>query len=548
MRKWVADAFQAAYPDQDIGSKQFVIERPRLAQHGDVSTNIALAFSSLIGDQPRTIAEKVREYLLETSPYVSEVSVAGPGFINFFLNNKWYGLVLTSILEQGQDYGRNSSGQDKKVQIEFVSANPVGPLHVGHGRWAVIGDALTNLLLWNGYQVDREFYINDHGAQVENFARSILYHMKVRSGKAMDFPDQGYRGGYIKDLADQFLKARAGLDPSEDADQLLEDIKTWGLDRMLSEIKATLQRAGVEFEHWASESSYYRDHKTDEVLSVLGELGFTYGSGGATWLRTSELGDEKDRVLVRANGVPTYFLGDIAYHRDKFLRGYDILINIWGADHHGYIPRVHAAMQALGFEKDRLEIIIGQLVNLFRAGEAVRMSKRTGDMVTFDELLDEVGKDAIRYLFSRTGPDTAIDFDIELAKKRSADNPVYYIQYAHARICSIILKAEEAGSGELKDIASADLSLLTTAREADLVKKLAEFEEVVQKAGDKRSPQMIPAYAEDLAGMFHSFYARDRVVSNDPSLTRARLALVASVKQVIANALEILGVEAPQSM
>ncbi len=540
-----------------VEAPEFALERPRHKAHGDWSTNAALALSRSLGLKPRDIAEALASRLRATiappgpegaEGTLREVEVAGPGFINLTLSRDRVLRELARVAGEGEGYGRWDFGAGQRYNVEFVSANPVGPLHVGHGRWAALGDALCNLLARVGYEVDREFYLNDFGTQMEVFAASVEARYLEMCGATTEFPEQGYRGAYISDIARSLHEEDGGacahLPPQRRREQLGERAYRMALEN----IQRSMRSFGVFFDTWYSERELQRSGAVKEEVRSLLEDGVAYEKDGAVWMETSRFGDDKDRVLLRSGGAPTYFAADIAYHLDKMQRGYNHLINIWGADHHGYVRRMQAAMEARGYPQ-RLEVILGQLVNLKRGGEPVRMSKRTGEMVTFDELLDEVGRDAARYLFLTRGQDTALDFDIQLAVEESMDNPVYYVQYAHARICSILRYGAGKGVDLCADVPPLHaLRLLSSGEEMDLALKIFEFEELVRDAAIDRAPHRLTRYLEELAATFHVFYNRHRVIGDDGELTRARLFLARCVRQVLVNGLDILGVSAPESM
>jgi len=532
-------------PPVEIG--RIELDRPKRKEHGDWATNIALDLASKLGKDPREIAEAIAGSLEAHPDVISRVEVAGRGFINFHLSASFIREVLLEIQKRGPGFGSSDAGRGEKVQIEFVSANPVGPLHVGHGRWAALGDTLASVMSHAGYRVEREFYINDYGTQVNSFGRSISARYMELSGERAEFPEGGYAGQYIIDIARRIRNEHGDefkdLPEEERVDRFIE----MEYSRMLESIKRTLGSMGVEFDVWFSERELYRRGEVERTLSVLEERGEAYRQEGALWLRTTRYGDEKDRVLVRSNGEPTYFASDIAYHYDKMERGFDTIINIWGADHHGYVPRMIAAMDAMGYGAEHLEIILGQLVKLYRGGEPVAMSKRTGDIVMLDELLEEVGADAARYFFLQRSSDSPLDFDLELAKRESPENPVFYVQYAHARICSILKYAGGAGGNGVPPSAG-NLELLDNEVEMDLLRKLGELEEVVEFCAQKRAPHRLTGYAEDVASLFHVFYRDCRVVSDDERLSRARLFLVRGVRQVLEIVLGLLGVSAPEEM
>ena len=528
-------------------SGRIELDRPKRKEHGDWATNAALAVAGRAELDPRQVAQIIVESMEKAPEVVSKVEVAGPGFINFHLADDFVRNVLFEVAEKGARFGTSEIGAGRKVQVEFVSANPVGPLHLGHGRWAAFGDALANVMSHAGYRIEREFYVNDYGTQMMNFGRSISARYLELLGKVGQMPEGGYVGHYIVEIARRIIAEHgdefAGLSEEERSDMFVE----MEYPGMLASIRGTLQEMGVVFDVWFSERDLYRNGEVEGTVAELEEGGKAYRREGALWLKTSEYGDEKDRVLMRSNGEPTYFASDIAYHHDKIQRGFDTIIDIWGADHHGYVARMKAAMELMGYSSDNLEVILGQLVKLFRGGEPVTMSKRTGEIVTLDELLSEVGADASRYLFLQRSADSPLDFDIELAKRETPENPVFYVQYAHARICSILKYAREGGA-DLSEATREEVRLLQTEAEMDLLRKLAELEEVVEFCAERRAPHRLTGYAEDLAALFHSFYRDCRVVTDDESLTRARLFAVRAVKQVLEIVLGLIGVSAPEKM
>lgn len=522
------------------------IEKTRDPKFGDFATNVAMTLAKPARKAPAAIAESIVSNLQEGNPF-EKVEIAHPGFINVTLKLDWLQQNVRLILANAETYGRVSVGGKQSVLLEYVSANPTGPLHVGHGRWAAIGSTLANLMNWAGYRVAQEFYINDAGNQMQNLGRSVLYRLEGREIPSGEAGKEFYGGASIQDVADAARESIGAELAAMDEDSKVKRLTQFGRDYYLAEQKKTLARIQVNFDNWFSETTLHQQGEIQQIIDVLKKQDYLYEQDGALWLRSTAFGDDKDRVVVRDNGIPTYLAADIAYHWDKLQRGYQKLINILGADHHGYVARMKAAVQALGYSGNALEIIIGQLVSLFRAGEPVRMSKRTGEMVTLDEVIDEVGPDAARYFLLMRGADTPLDFDLDLARKETSDNPVFYVQYAHARICSILRNAEEAG---LDLAASADLTLLTHPDERALMLRLAAFPDEVAKAAVSREVHRIARYAQDLAADFHSFYTSCRVLNVDePSLSRARLALASASRITLANALMgILGVGAPDRM
>lgn len=526
---------------------KIALERPKEKQHGDFATNVALVLGKTSNQVPRKLADELVGKLVNRSPFIAKIEVAGPGFINFFVSEEWLYQLLARVYDQRDDYSFLQFAPGMKVQVEFVSANPVGPLHVGHGRWAAVGDTLSNLLSFTGHTVSREFYINDFGSQVHIFGESVNARYLERLGKDAQFPEKGYQGAYIADLAETLVSEKGDEYLALSDEERLSTIEDWASQRMLEETKETLERMGVRFDNWFSERALHESGAVAETIAKLDDKGLVYEESGARWLRTSSFGDDQDRVLIRENGQPTYFAADIAYHLNKLDRDFDRLINVWGADHHGYVPRVGAALEALGHE-GVLEVVVGQLVNLYRGGEPVRMSKRTGDIITLRELLDEVGEDAARFFFLMRSTDSALDFDLELAKSESQENPVYYVQYAHARICSIIRFAQEKGVSAPMKSEAVDLHVLHSPSELELLRKLSHFEEIVEKATLNRAPHYLTRYAQDVAAVFHVFYTNCRVVTEDTRLSEARLVLAVAAQAILRKTLELLGVSAPDNM
>lgn len=538
------------------------LERPREEGHGDWACTIAMRLAKAAHMNPRAIAQAIVDHLPENS-LVESFEIAGPGFINLTLTNASFQAVVSEARQQGSDFGKSELPEPCKVNLEYVSANPTGPMHVGHGRWAALGDAIARVMRHAGYSVDEEFYINDQGNQMNVFGNSIVVRYQQLLGQDVEMPEACYGGAYIKDIAQAIIDADGDkwLDANED--ERLVDFRERGYAMMLDSVKDTLSTFGNSFDTWFSERSLFvadenGETKQQRAFDVMNEKGLLFEAEGATFFRSTDYGDDKDRVLVKANGDLTYFMSDVAYHYDKMQRGYDHLIDIWGADHHGYIQRCKAMMAAWGYP-DALEVVLGQLVNLLRDGEPVRMSKRTGEMVTFQELIDEVGVDATRYLMLSKSADQAIDFDIEVAKKQDSSNPVYYVQYAHARICSILRKAGEARgmnveSAGIEEIVAElgldgiDLSPLAHESELALMRKMADFSDLVAGAARDRAPFRLTHYAQELAGLFHSFYGNCHVLGEEESVEKARLALVDSARIVLALSLDLLGVSAPERM
>lgn len=538
------------------------LERPREEGHGDWACTIAMRLAKAAHMNPRAIAQVIVDHL-PANNLIESFEIAGPGFINLTLTNASFQAVVSEARQQGSDFGKSELSEPCKVNLEYVSANPTGPMHVGHGRWAALGDAIARVMRHAGYSVDEEFYINDQGNQMNVFGNSIVVRYQQLLGQDVEMPEACYGGAYIKDIAQAIIDADGDkwLDANED--ERLVDFRERGYAMMLDSVKDTLSTFGNSFDTWFSERSLFvadenGETKQQRAFDVMNEKGLLFEAEGATFFRSTDYGDDKDRVLVKVNGDLTYFMSDVAYHYDKMQRGYDHLIDIWGADHHGYIQRCKAMMAAWGYP-DALEVVLGQLVNLLRDGEPVRMSKRTGEMVTFQELIDEVGVDATRYLMLSKSADQAIDFDIEVAKKQDSSNPVYYVQYAHARICSILRKAGEARgmnveSAGIEEIVAElglddiDLSPLAHESELALMRKMADFSDLVAGAARDRAPFRLTHYAQELAGLFHSFYGNCHVLGEEESVEKARLALVDSTRIVLALSLDLLGVSAPERM
>ena len=538
------------------------LERPREEGHGDWACTIAMRLAKAAHMNPRAIAQVIVDHL-PANNLVESFEIAGPGFINLTLTNASFQAVVSEARQQGSDFGKSELSEPCKVNLEYVSANPTGPMHVGHGRWAALGDAIARVMRHAGYSVDEEFYINDQGNQMNVFGNSVVVRYQQLLGRDVEMPEACYGGAYIKDIAQAIIDADGDkwLDANED--ERLVAFRERGYAMMLDSVKDTLSTFGNNFDTWFSERSLFvadenGETKQQRAFDVMNEKGLLFEAEGATFFRSTDYGDDKDRVLVKANGDLTYFMSDVAYHYDKMQRGYDHLIDIWGADHHGYIQRCKAMMAAWGYP-DALEVVLGQLVNLLRDGEPVRMSKRTGEMVTFQELIDEVGVDATRYLMLSKSADQAIDFDIEVAKKQDSSNPVYYVQYAHARICSILRKAGEARgmnveSAGIEEIVAElglddiDLSPLAHESELALMRKMADFSDLVAGAARDRAPFRLTHYAQELAGLFHSFYGNCHVLGEEESVEKARLALVDSTRIVLALSLDLLGVSAPERM
>ncbi|WP_240376216.1 arginine--tRNA ligase [Bacillus piscicola] len=523
-----------------------ILETPKEKEHGDFAANIAMQLARIAKKAPRAIAEEITEHLDKSKASIEKMEIAGPGFINFFLDNGYLRELIPAVMEADQSYGCSEFGNNQKVQVEFVSANPTGNLHLGHARGAAVGDSLCNILEKAGYDVTREYYINDAGNQINNLAYSVEARYFEALGKEASMPEDGYHGEDVrqfgKELADTY--GDRFIDTPEE--ERLAFFREYGLKREMEKLKQDLHDFHVDFDVWFSETSLYEEGKVEETLQLLREKEEVYDQDGAVWFRSTTYGDDKDRVLVKSDGSYTYLMPDIAYHKNKFERGFAKVINIWGADHHGYIPRMQAAVQALGYQKNQLETQIIQMVNLYENGERVKMSKRTGKAVTLRDLMEEVGIDATRYFFAMRSADTHLDFDLSLAKSQSNENPVYYVQYAHARLSSIFRQASEKG---FSFDPNADLTPIASEKEYDLLKKIGEFPEAVALAADKYAPHRMTTYLHELASVFHSFYNAERVVDpEDEKKTKARLALVKAVQITLRNGMKMLGVSAPEKM
>ncbi|MBI5870470.1 MAG: arginine--tRNA ligase [Actinobacteria bacterium] len=530
---------------------RIMLERPAARGHGDLATSIAMIAAGAAKLPPAEIARKLIDEMRasdQVMEYCEKIEVAGPGFINFFLTGGAIAGAALEALARGRDYGRDIVGQPEGILLEYVSANPTGPLHVGHARYAAYGDSLKRILSFAGHRVTSEFYINDYGSQMDIFGLSLAVRYAELWGRSVQFPEEGYQGDYtihiaqlIKDEIGDSLLADSDPEPGQSA---ITFFRNRGCELVLGEVRAVLERFGVVFDEWFSEASLYDSDAVPEAMATLTEAGELSVRDGASWLLTTRHGDDKDRVLIRSSGEPTYFASDIAYHQHKLSRGHDRLINIWGADHHGYVARMKAAFTALGHDPEKLEIIIGQLVNVVELGERKQMSKRRGTMVSLEELVDSIGVDAARFYLVDRSADSTLDLDLEKAKLKSEENPVYYVQYAHARICSILKRSEEAGADSGDSTAYVSLE----SQERELVMKLAEFPRTVMGAADSRGPQRLTAYSRELAATYHAFYHNCPVLKAAPDAARFRLDLCRLTRNVIAQCLELVGVAAPESM
>ncbi|MCJ7663097.1 MAG: arginine--tRNA ligase [Desulfobacterales bacterium] len=524
-----------------------IVEYPRDERHGDYATNIAMAMASHSKQAPRAIAETIVRFIEDAEGIIERVEVAGPGFINFFLKEAYWHYFLREADRQGERYGEGELGKGKRALVEFLSANPTGPLHIGHGRIAAFGDSLANLLEKVGYQVEREYYVNDRGTQMHVLGQSVYSRYLEESGREVAFSPDGYQGAYIREIArdikkeegDKYLRA-----PEEEA---IDSIAHKAAVVILGWIKDDLKRFQVRFDRWYCETELYTSGLVPRLLKELQGKGYLYEDAGALWFKSTLFGDEKDRVVIRGNEATTYFASDIAYHKDKYDRGYDLLINIWGADHHGYIPRMEAAIQALGCDRSVFKVILVQLVNLLRGGKQVSMSTRTGEFTSLKDVIKEVGVDACRYFFLLRRADSPLDFDLELAKKEGTENPVYYVQYVHARVTSIFKKAAEKGV-KVPTFEDVDITLLRLPEERLLAKRVAIFPEFVEGMALALEPHRLTSYLQDLAGTFHSYYNKHRIISDDTEMTKARFLLVKVIQGVVRSALGLLGIAAPAEM
>jgi arginyl-tRNA synthetase len=524
-----------------------VVEYPREERHGDYASTIAMAMASSTKKAPRAIAEAIVRRIEDAEGVIERVEVAGPGFINFFLKEAYWRRLLGEADRKGERYGEGEVGSGKRALVEFLSANPTGPLHIGHGRIAAFGDALANLLEKVGYEVEREYYVNDRGTQMELLGRSVYLRYLQEGGKKVEFPNEGYQGAYIGEIARDFKKEEGDKYLRDREEEIIEPLGHKAAEIILGWIKADLERFRVHFDRWYCETDLYNSGFVPRLLQELRRRGYLYQDGGALWFKSTLFGDEKDRVVIRGNDATTYFASDIAYHKDKYDRGYDLLVDIWGTDHHGYIPRMEAAIQALGYDRSIFKVILVQLVNMLRDGKQVSMSTRSGEFTSLREVMDEVGVDACRYFFMLRRADSPLDFDLELAKREGTENPVYYVQYVHARIASIFKKAAEKGV-EVPNFEAVDVSLLRLPEERLLAKRIAIYPEFLEGMALAMEPNRLTSYLQDLAGIFHSYYNKHRVISDDGAMTHARFFLVKVVQGVVRSALGLLGIASPEQM
>ena len=540
----LAEAIVKAGFAEQVEDVNIHLETPKQKEMGDYATNAAMQLTKIAKRPPRDIAQAMLDHLPENE-WIESIEIAGPGFLNIRVKKDYLADVVKAVLEQKESFGRSEAGAGEKVQVEFVSANPTGDLHLGHARGASLGDSLCNILDFAGYDVAREYYINDAGNQIDNLAVSIDVRYFEALGQQKEMPEDGYRGKDIVALAERIVERDGDKWLTVADEERLAAFRKEGLDYELGKIKTDLENFRVSFDVWFSETSLYEQDLVERAIDKLRANGHVFEQDGATWFRSTTFGDDKDRVLIKNDGSYTYLAPDIAYHENKLQRGFTKLINIWGADHHGYIPRMKAAIEALGYDKETLEVEVAQMVQLYKDGEKFKMSKRTGKAVTLRELVEDVGLDAVRYFFAMRSGDAQMDFDLDLAVSQSNENPVYYAQYAHARIASILRQADEKGF----EADAALAHLLTSEKEEDVLRKIGDFPQLVADAARARAPHRVTTYIQELSSTFHSFYNAEKVLDEtDPEQTSARLALIVATKQTIANALRLVGVAAPEKM
>ena len=550
IQQLVADALETARKENLLQLEtipEIQVERPGNSSHGDFATNLPLRLARATRINPLELAQSLSDRI-STGEVIDRVEAANPGFINFYLKESWLQQQVEVVRQAGNAFGNTHSGAGRKIMVEFVSVNPTGPVHVGHTRGAVLGSTLANILAAAGYDVTREYYVNDAGNQMQLFYRSVLAAYKITLGQAAEMPDKGYEGEYIFDLAKEIAESEGTKFLDRNEEQSLTEIGDIGRTKMVDSIRDDLSGIGVEFDNWFSERTLFQGGEYDTAIELLRDNDYLSEREGAMWFNSTMLGDEKDNVVVRSSGEPTYFASDIAYHYNKFVqRGYDLVVDIWGADHQGHVPRMKSAVEALGIERDRLTVLISQMVTLKSEGEVLRVSKRTGNFVTLRELAEEVGTDACRFFFLARTPSTQMEFDLELAKKESSENPVYYVQYAHARNASILSLARERNI----DWSQGDVSLLTHPAELELIRAILQFPELVNQMAKDLEPHHLPHYATELANSFHNFYENCRVVSSneeDVAVTAARLKLVESAQIVLHRSLDLMGMSSPERM
>ena len=543
MKNTLSDALHEIITALDYPETNIVVQLPKNPEHGDFATNLAMQLGGELGKNPRDIAQILAEKLIENYPkLVESAHIAGPGFLNITINKEMFVTLLRTVLKKNTTFGQTELGKENKAQVEFISANPTGPLTVGHGRGAILGDVVSSILEWNGYEVDREYYYNNAGKQMQRLGESVQARYLELVGENPEFPEEGYEGKYIIDIA-QDLKDKNG-DALKDATDIAPFIQA-AEPTIFLQIEKTLNRIGLKFDKFFNENSLYESGAIEEVVAALRQKGLIYEKEGATWFKATKAGRDQDRVIIKSSGEPTYRLPDIAYHRNKFERGYDLIVDVLGADHMDAYPDVLAGIEQLGYDTNKVKVLIHQFVTLMEKGEPVKMSTRKAQYITLDELIDEVGQDVVRYFFIMRGMNTHLNFDMDLAKDESDENPVYYLQYAHARLCNILKHAETQGYKLDENI---DLTPLTLDSEINLIKLLLEFPNIIEKTKDNLEPQSIANYLQSLAGMFHKYYAKERVVTEDTDKTAARLVLVKALQIVLSNGLSVLGIHAPEKM
>lgn len=551
IRQLILDAANKAFEKNELNTgnfPEFAIEEPKADAHGDLSTNFAMVNAKVQKMAPKKIAEILIRYIGNDNLVIEKTEIAGPGFINFFIRPAAWYPVLNDIYKKDTQYGFSDAGKGQRIQVEFVSANPTGPLHVGHGRGAIVGDTVASILSACGYDVHREYYINDAGNQIQTLGLSVFLRCKEIDGKPIDFPEDCYQGEYISDIAKELLEEKGDWIYTISEDDAVAFCSKFAADKMILKIRDVLNNLGITFDNWYSEQALVDSGKVASVISKFKDQQVIYEKDDALWFKTEDFGDEKDRVVVRSNGQTTYFASDIAYHQDKLDRGFEKIIDVWGADHHGYIPRINASIKASGKDESQFIVILTQLVNLLRKGVPVSMGKRSGQFITLKEVIDEVGRDAVRFIFLTRHYESPLDFDLEIAKQKTNDNPVYYVQYVHARISSIIKKAkDEKGITDITFNEDA-IALIKEPEEIQLIKHLARYPETIASSAECMEPHRIAFYLMELAADFHAYYNKHRVLTEDENLAAGRLYLVSAVRKVIRNGLTLLGVSAPDAM
>ena len=544
------EALRNAIKSLGVDDVEDVFEKPKHEGHGDRAANSAMKLAKRLKANPREVAQKILDNLTLKSDVIIKSEIAGPGFLNIFLSGKFYSEVINDILKQGKNYGSVNIGQSRNIQVEFVSANPTGPLHIGHGRGAAVGDSVARILAFTGWNVQREYYVNDSGLQITNLGKSTQARYFELLGKSSEFPEGGYKGEYIYDLAREIIELEGKKFLDIPAEESLDYFKKYAAEKIMSSIKEDLANFRVEFDKFFPEGYLHENGLVKSAMEDLKARGYAYEQDGALWFKTEDtIGDDKDRVLIRANGIPTYFASDIAYHRNKFItRGFERVIDVWGADHHGYIARMKAAVKAMGKNPDDFEVLLIQLVNLLRGGKIVTMSTRAGEFITLREVLDEAGVDATRFFFLTRRSDSQLDFDLDLAKKQGSENPVYYVQYAHARIAGILREFEKRG-GNLDAVNETPAEIFDNKDARELADALSFYPQEISQASRELAPQVLTGYVLNLAGIFHSFYNTNRILDEpDEKISAGRVNLIRAAKLVIASCLNLLGVNAPERM